>query len=481
FPTPSIAAGDRRINLNFPLPAYDYQAPPTIARHLEPTRLKWLRETYQMMLRVLPPKAVDTALEKAQVAQYLVNLIDFRDPDGVMTLFTAIDPNTGALGHGLYETIATAGQPSQVVEGVPPLYAAPANSKPLNLWGMEYQPVALNEVMAYEFKYWGNDGKGTEASQRRLFIELVNTLTASNLNQGQVGQWDPSDQNMLGWEFIVAQDTDQTGNPDATGRPSPITGEIPTDASGVPLGKVGTAASTIVPVSGNAGSPMPNGKEVKAMRWNAISTSSFPVYTVLANTQDPVGVEKQSPDTYVKANQNAVYYQSSSYDQLLPAVGQVTDTEKGRYFWIYLRRPADPADPVNSPKVVVDSMRFPYMVSNGTSDANPMQPKITQSTTRLYSAQRIQPYRGGHAISNTGATAYFPLDAYGYSEQTTVTDDTTNDDTNQHRIGYNTNENFVSDERMRHTIGVDNKSMEDWQYLPFNDRDFQSVAEMLLV
>lgn len=481
FPTPSIAAGDRRINLNFPLPAYDYQAPPTIPRHLEPTRLKWLRETYQLMLRVLPPKAVDTALEKAQLAQYLVNMIDFRDPDGVMTLFTAIDPNTGTLGHGLYETIATPGAPSVVVEGVPPLYAAPANTKPLNLWGMEFQPVALNEVLAYEFKFWGPDGKGAEANHRRLFIELVNTLTASNLNGGQVGQWDPSDQNMQGWDFIVAQDTDQTGTPDATGRPSPITGQVPTDASGVPLGKVGTGSSTIVPVSGTAGSPLPNGKEVKAMRWNATSTSSFPVYTVLANTPCPINVERNDPDSYVQANANAVYYQSSSYDQLLPAVGQVTENEKGRYFWLYLRRPADPADPVNSPKVAVDSIRFPYMVSNGTSDANPMTPKITQSTTRIYSAQRLQPYRGGHAVLNTGTTPYFPMHAYGYSEQTTVTDDRDSDDANQHRIGYNTNDNLVGDERMRHTIGVDNKLAEDWQYLPFNDRDFQSVAEMLLV
>jgi hypothetical protein len=121
------------------------------------------------------------------------------------------------------------------------------------------------------------------------------------------------------------------------------------------------------------------------------------------------------------------------------------------------------------------------MVSNGASDANPMTPKITQSTTRIYSAQRLQPYRGGHAVSNTGTTPYFPLHAYGYSEQTTVTDDRDSDDANQHRIGYNTNDNLVSDERMRHTIGVDNKLMEDWQYLPFNDRDFQSVAELLLV
>ena len=490
FPTPSLALGDRRINLNFPLPAYSYQnidmagnqIAPAIARYNEPTRQKFLRETYQLMLRVLPPKAVDTALEKAQLAQFLVNLVDFRDPDGVMTQFSAFDPNTGALGHGLYQTIATSTTPSIIVEGTPPLYAAPANAKPLVLWGMEYSPVALNEALAYEFQYWGSDGKATSpTSQRRLFIELVNTLTASNLNGGAINMPDPSDQNMAGWQLVMTQDADQSGNADATGRPDPVTGQIPTDANNLILGKVGTQAAVAVAVSGTANQPMPAGKEVKAMRWDASINNTIPIYTVLANPPASVVVEQSSPDTYVAANTKAVYNQSAGYDALLPPVGSVTETEQGRYFWLYLMRPADPADPVNSPKVVVDSIRFSYMVSNA-KQADAMLPTITSTTTHLYSAQRLQPYRGGHAVANPAPpNNYFPLNAYGYSEQTRLTDASNQDDSNVHYIGYTGNKFIASDRELRHTIGAQNDSMETWSLFQFNDRDFQSVGELLMV
>ena len=39
------------------------------------------------MKSVLPPKAVDTPEELAQLSQFLVNVIDFRDPDCTMTHF----------------------------------------------------------------------------------------------------------------------------------------------------------------------------------------------------------------------------------------------------------------------------------------------------------------------------------------------------------------------------------------------------------
>ena len=41
-------------------------------------------------------------------------------------------------------------------------------------FGMEYTPVAINEVLSYSFTY-----KATSSSQpaNRLFVELVNTLT----------------------------------------------------------------------------------------------------------------------------------------------------------------------------------------------------------------------------------------------------------------------------------------------------------------
>jgi len=482
FPTPSLALGDRRINLNFPLPAYDYQAVPSIPRHVEPTRLKWLRETYQLMQRVLPPKSVDTPLEKAHLAQFLVNVIDYRDPDAVMTLFSAIDPNTSALGHGLYETIAAPGVPSVIVES---LTGPPANSKPLDLWGMEYNPVAINEVLAYEFKYWGADGTQAERQHRRLFIELANTLTASDIGGTDINTPDSADLNMLGWDFVVVQDSDGT-TPDATGRPDPFTGQLPTAADGItPLGKIGTRASVAVPVSGTAGQPLLAGKEVKAMRMNAAGNGTNVVFTVFGNSQAPdPTVERNAPDTYLTNLLHAprvVFNQSASYDQLLPDIGQVTETEEGRYFWLYLRRPADPADPT-SPLVVVDSMRFPYMVTDAER-TDPMTPTIDQSDTRVYSVQRLQPYRGAHAVRNDTATPYFPYDAYGYSEQGALTDDDTNADSNTHQIGYagSVQKTIVSDERMRHTIGDTNSRNETWENYPFADRDFQSVGELLLV
>ncbi len=482
FPTPSLALGDRRINLNFPLPAYDYQAVPSTPRHVEPTRLKWLRETYQLMQRVLPPKSVDTPLEKAHLAQFLVNVIDYRDPDAVMTLFSAVDPNTSALGHGLYETIAAPGVPSVIVES---LTGPPANTKPLDLWGMEYNPVAINEVLAYEYKYWGADGTQAERQHRRLFIELVNTLTASDIGGSNIATPDSADMNMRGWDFVVVQDSNGT-TPDATGRPNPFTGQLPTAADGItPLGRIGSRASVAVPVSGVPGQPLPVGKEVKAMRMNAAGNGTNVILSVFGNSQAPdPAVERNSPDTYLTSAQytpRVVFNQSAAYDQLLPDIGQVTETEEGRFFWLYLRRPADPADPA-SPLVVVDSMRFPYMVSDATR-TDPMTPAFTVSNTRLYSVQRMQPYRGAHAVRNDTATQYFPFDAYGYSEQASLTDDQDQADSNTHQIGYAGagQRTIVSDERMRHTIGDTNSRNETWESFSFADRDFQSVGELLLV
>jgi len=87
-----------------------------------------------------------------------------------------------------------------------------------------------------------------------------------------------------------------------------------------------------------------------------------------------------------------------------------------KYYWVCLRRPANPFAPVSAanPMLVVDAMRFPYI--DGT---------VTGSTgNTVYSAQRFQPYRGGHAVPVAAGTpagvaaAQPPLDArYGYTEQ----------------------------------------------------------------
>ena len=70
---PSLAHRDKKINLNYPLPVSNDPN--------EPIRQKWISDTYQLLKAVLPPTAVDTPEELAQLSQFVINIIDFRDPD----------------------------------------------------------------------------------------------------------------------------------------------------------------------------------------------------------------------------------------------------------------------------------------------------------------------------------------------------------------------------------------------------------------
>ncbi len=72
-PTPSLAQRDKKINLNYPLPVSNDPN--------EPVRQKWISDTYQLLKRILPPDSVDTPEELAQLSQFVINIIDFRDPD----------------------------------------------------------------------------------------------------------------------------------------------------------------------------------------------------------------------------------------------------------------------------------------------------------------------------------------------------------------------------------------------------------------
>ena len=117
--------------------------------------------------------------------------------------------------------------------------------------------------------------------------------------------------------------------------------------------------------------------------------------------------------------------------------------------------------------LVVDAMRFPYIDGTGTGS----------TVNTVYSAQRFQPYRGGHAVpvaagTPAGVAAAQPtLDArYGYTEQ--IAGGLLSD---QLGTKYNsTNQVF-------HTLGIANDQAEPWDYFPFHDRDFTGVAELMLV
>ena len=75
--TPGLAQRDKKINLNYPLPVSNDSN--------EPVRQKWINDAYQLLKSILPPKAVDTPEELAQLSQYVINIVDFRDPDSTMT------------------------------------------------------------------------------------------------------------------------------------------------------------------------------------------------------------------------------------------------------------------------------------------------------------------------------------------------------------------------------------------------------------
>ena len=224
-----------------------------------------------------------------------------------------------------------------------------------------------------------------------------------------------------------------------------------------------------------------------------------------------------------------------NYKPVIPAYGvtMASAVSPPLYYWACLRRPANPFAPVSAsnPMVVVDSMRFPYIEAttkiSGTrmSASGVVVPDVTlplaigsQSTppgvpTALvtptagtsdaaYSIQRFQPYRGGHAVpipQNVATTTVpAPVDSrYGYSEQIVVPGTALTSGSLQlgtqaiYYIDTTVTPNVVypASLQIAHTIGWANEYeqgstnalAENWDYFPFNDRDFTSVAELLLV
>ncbi len=163
---PSLAHGDKKINLNYPLPVSNDPN--------EPVRQKWISDTYQLLKMVLPPTAIDTAEERAQLSQFVINIIDFRDPDATMTHWTNpevyITPGTSLTYN------------SQTVYTNPVLTlgaGAGTGSVLLDQYGVEYNPVAINEVLAYTYHSRQPMSGASDTPTHRFFIELVNTLTAA--------------------------------------------------------------------------------------------------------------------------------------------------------------------------------------------------------------------------------------------------------------------------------------------------------------
>src|SRR5262249_11910930 len=168
---------------------------------------------------------------------------------------------------------------------------------------------------------------------------------------------------------------------------------------------------------------------------------------------------------------------------------------QAQFYWICLRRPANPFAPVSAanPMIVVDCMRFPYIEGKGTGvPGNPdtVNPRPANS---LYSSQRLQPFRGGHAVPYPGlGTALDPR--YGYTEQVAApvtTSGTTGQFGNAttpitlpiyHTLGWPNDGGFTFQPPGPTLTGTTTTTQQEpWDYIPFNNPDFTSAAELLMV
>jgi hypothetical protein len=490
--TPQIAHRDRKINLNYPLPVSNS---PT-----EPVRQKWIRETYSLLKQILPPKAVDTPEELAQLSQYVVNLIDFRDPDAtctkfvntdVVTVFNTMLPNTPPM-YALQPTNKYDSSSLQLattaVNAMPPLITGLASppfdpaiipsNNPNNFliqYGMEFQPAAINEVLACQFvtKPPGNGNPHT-----MMYFELVNMLTKDAVPANNP---DSSDLDLAGWDVVVVPD-------DGYGRPDPVTGQIPNVTTN--LGNVvayslatGIAETMILGPPTPLPAGLPVGKDLNALKAanTGADTPSPQYYTVFGAANPALAV-----GSYTGTAPTAI--------QPLDLTTQLTGKEN-QYFWLYLRRPVSPFDASYDPtkpndnRVVVDSFRFFYMKSDGTGSDGPPE-TATPGNAYMFSQERLQPFRGGHAVPPltggpppTAATPVtYSLSSYGYSEQTAVAS------SGSLFFGKYGNATGKPTKEITHTLGLPNYAYdtpatksEEWDYFVFNDRDFTSVVELLMV
>ncbi len=537
--TPSIAHGDRKINLNFPLPISNDPA--------EPVRQKWCRETYQMLKAILPPASIDTPEELAALSQFVVNIVDFRDTDCTMTRFVNTDLEvTDVLTQSANNTQGNPLDPTWVVSpaGVkfatdspssfpydPALYHPDTVTTFLVQHGMEYNPIAINEAMAYQAQY----GSATTANPnpplttyQAMFVELVNTLT-EELNNSGAGN--ASAISLAGWDIVVA--------PDAYGwgRPDPISGDV--NQVAFPPWVPNTSGDPTMPPAATQRpntSPTPTDQNLlqiqSAVQQYAITTggASAPVVTAInkggsygagnnifiigdyraagASIADPTTIEGTNP--VAKASEINVRLPLSFTIPTPP-------TGTAQYYWVYLRRPANPFDTAppnqvrpNKEMVVVDAMRFPVInAANATltGGATPTiqvngKPLATSPSpaNAIYSAQRLQPYRGGHLIPNNtkpGAGAVLPTAgsaanvtticppsppyAYGYSEQMSAPPAGNGNGVYSYISGGKTM-TLATTNTIQQSINNTNGSLDsNWSHIAFNDRDFTSVAELLLV
>ena len=503
YPTPSLAHRGKKINLNYPFPPQAYIGPFSGGAG-EPVRQKWIRETYETLKAILPPKSVDTPEELAQLSQFVVNIVDFRDPDSIVTKFVNTDV--------IVQTPASASAPAIYsfntgnnlndptiwtgTNGLPGYISLPAPWSPptvyptpvapfdptatatdgtyLTQYGMEYPPVAITEVLAFQFNRATGTAVTTSAPAQRLFIELINTLSTDG-NNGQsgpvTGPFGPpgilpiEDLDLQGWKFWIGKDT-------PAGRPDPLTGQpaFKNMLSSTHIMIAGqTASTTVTPNLPNVSAGIP--PRVPALRINGPNGANG--YYVLSNVLTGA-TEASPPPVEFPYLANADTTSMAATDIFFPPYDTTVSSpiQANNYYWLYLTRPVNPAD-TNSDDVVVDSFRFAYLDSGWT--VTPPNTIVPSALQEIYSLERMQPYRGGHIVP-PGTSMTYPTvpGAYGYSEQTFA----------PATSGYRGQYGGVSSTPAIYQglgKGLGGGTGDNWDYLPFHDRDFSSVAELMLV
>ncbi len=615
----------------------------------EPIRQKWINDTYQLLKTILPPKAVDTPEELAQLSQFVINIIDFRDPDCTMTHWVNTDVMMAGILAPPVVTGSTATPPTApylVAAGyTPPATTPPTTTMQLDQYGMEYNPVAINEVLAYSYLYY----TGTNTRANRFFAELISTLTSPELSSqtptqtpaltSPIGNSPPPPAvatatgyyntalNIGGYQYLAmdpysggAWDVVFTAD-DAYSRPDPYRGQLtpygntfgltplnrdsfspnPVTAaaaaevqltplaqqSSIPNPVAGAAATATTPATlptnyfyafGNtppnatydllapttaatitapAATPAnywPNiiagtgvttwgtgGQTPATLIQNltttmdpingpnaaAVPASPIPLYLGVlpawnGNGPAPTPAAPNPSTTALPVNYTTNLQNTTTMpNNLFPAASGFTP---GKYFWMCLRRPANPFAPVslNNPMIVVDSVRFPWIDATGTlqtittpitggpatvpyNTVNAVLPNLNgtggvggnpSTANTVYSVQRFQPYRGGHAVPapQAVATAPIPIDPrYGFSEQIVVPSKSSQALGTAGIYYVNTTgatpTYYYSTQAIYHTIGWANEFeqgstnalAEDWDFFQFHDRDFTSVAELMMV
>ena len=544
--TPQVFHGGRKINLNHPLPhSYD---------PFEPVRQKWITETYETLKLILPPQAIDTPQELAKLGQYVVNIVDFRDPDNAITVWTNPDiVHRGARRDttDTYDLPPSIHLPYRADGSTDPEFAL--GTQNLVHYGMEYQPVALNEVLAFQSNYADPAATGMAASTTNyraniMYIELANTLTEAVVGGGG-GPTTASDLDLKGWDFMLVKEDPTTAL--AAGvpyfdpvyvRPDPINGQTPfvEDPTATTPAFLPEDADTTTEVPGQVppiivgSGKKPDLTDLMTRKMayteaaaaldppvDAIDANGDVTYTVLGGfTLRTAGAPGPMPaptnnldaitkgiDTPHKEFDPVPGPGPGGWDDFLPATDDPAFTDPaGLYYWLYLRRPANPLlapDPTTNPMVVVDSIRFPFSRSEGTGETadvsgGPPNPpmyqdrRVTPPSQPIYSIERPQPFRGGQIVPDPEDITR-PLMVYGNSLQARAS---------KQNDGYGIYNTPAPDAASPPPVGIDvtlqlrqtikkqndvsdiggaTPAYEVWDFMPFNDRDYVSVAELMLV